>query len=390
MCINMNIGGTEKALLTMLNEIDSSKYDITLLMLEEYGGFLNEIPSFVKVKYVNEYKTIKHFIHEPPMLLAKKLIKSKEYLTGIMTLLNYSISKMTNNMSYYYRYILRDIKNLEESYDLAVAYAGPMDFITYFVLNKIRAKKKVQWIHFDITKIGFNKKFAEKNYKKFNKIFVVSKEGKEKLIRLIPTLNNKVEVFFNIISCNLIENMGKGEKGFGDSFNGIRILTVGRLSKEKGQDLTINVLAKLKNEGYNIKWYCIGDGSEKDNYKQTIKNLNIENDYILLGSKLNPYPFMKECDIYVQPSRHEGYCITLGEARCFNNPIVTTNFTGANEQIKNEETGLVCEISENGIYKSLKRLLDDKDLYNNIKINLSKEIVDSTNEISKLDKVLSY
>ena len=390
MCINMNIGGTEKALLTMLNEIDSSRYDITLLMLEEYGGFLNEIPSFVKVKYVNEYKTIKHFIHEPPMLLAKKLIKSKEYLTGIMTLLNYSISKMTNNMSYYYRYILRDIKNLEESYDLAVAYAGPMDFITYFVLNKIRAKKKVQWIHFDITKIGFNKKFAEKNYKKFNKIFVVSKEGKEKLIRLIPTLNNKVEVFFNIISCNLIENMGKGEKGFGDSFNGIRILTVGRLSKEKGQDLTINVLAKLKNEGYNIKWYCIGDGSEKDNYKQTIKNLNIENDYILLGSKLNPYPFMKECDIYVQPSRHEGYCITLGEARCFNNPIVTTNFTGANEQIKNEETGLVCEISENGIYKSLKRLLDDKDLYNNIKINLSKEIVDSTNEISKLDKVLSY
>lgn len=390
MCINMNIGGTEKALLTMLNEIDSSKYDITLLMLEKYGEFLNEIPDFVKVRYVNEYKDIKPLIKEPPKLLAKKLIIDKKYSKGLLILLNYSISKITNNTSYYYKYILKNIKNIEEQYDLAVAYAGPMDFITYFVLNKIKAKKKVQWIHFDITKIGFNKKFAEKNYKKFNKIFVVSKEGKEKLIRLIPTLNNKVEVFFNIISCNLIENMGKGEKGFGDSFNGIRILTVGRLSKEKGQDLTINVLAKLKNEGYNIKWYCIGDGSEKDNYKQTIKNLNIENDYILLGSKLNPYPFMKECDIYVQPSRHEGYCITLGEARCFNNPIVTTNFTGANEQIKNEETGLVCEISENGIYKSLKRLLDDKDLYNNIKINLSKEIVDSTNEISKLDKVLSY
>lgn len=390
MCINMNIGGTEKALLTMLNEIDSSKYDITLLMLEKHGEFLNEIPDFVKVRYVNEYKDIKPLIKEPPKLLAKKLIIDKKYSKGLLILLNYSISKITNNTSYYYKYILKNIKNIEEQYDLAVAYAGPMDFITYFVLNKIKAKKKVQWIHFDITKIGFNKKFAEKNYKKFNKIFVVSKEGKEKLIRLIPTLNNKVEVFFNIISCNLIENMGKGEKGFGDSFNGIRILTVGRLSKEKGQDLTINVLAKLKNEGYNIKWYCIGDGSEKDNYKQTIKNLNIENDYILLGSKLNPYPFMKECDIYVQPSRHEGYCITLGEARCFNNPIVTTNFTGANEQIKNEETGLVCEISENGIYKSLKRLLDDKDLYNNIKINLSKEIVDSTNEISKLDKVLSY
>ena len=389
MCINMNIGGTEKALLTMLNEIDDSKYDITLLMLEEYGGFLNEIPSFVKVKYVDEYKSIKPFVNEPPKILIKRLIKNKAYLTGLSTLLNYSISKITKNISYYYRYILKNVKKIDEEYDLAVAYAGPMDFITYFVLNKIKAKKKVQWIHFDITKIGFNKKFAKRNYKKFDKIFVVSEEGKEKLINLIPALNNKVEAFFNIISCNLIENMSKNEKSFDDLFDGVRILTVGRLSKEKGQELTINVLARLKNEGYKVRWYCIGDGPEKDNYRNRIKRLDIENDYILLGSKLNPYPFMKDCDIYVQPSKHEGYCITLGEARCFDNPIVTTNFTGANEQIKNEITGLVCDISEQGIYQAIKRLLDNKELYKDIRINLSNEIVDSTNEISKLEKLVN-
>ena len=389
MCINMNIGGTEKALLTMLNEIDDSKYDITLLMLEEYGGFLNEIPSFVKVKYVDEYKSIKPFVNEPPKILIKRLIRNKEYLTGLTTLSSYSISKITNNISYYYRYILRNVKKIDEEYDLAVAYAGPMDFITYFVLNKIKAKKKVQWIHFDITKIGFNRKFAERNYKKFDKIFVVSEEGKEKLINLIPALNNKIEAFFNIISCNLIENMSKNEKSFDDLFDGVRILTVGRLSKEKGQELTINVLARLKNEGYKVRWYCIGDGPEKDNYRNRIKSLDIENDYILLGSKLNPYPFMKDCDIYVQPSKHEGYCITLGEARCFDNPIVTTNFTGANEQIKNEVTGLVCDISEQGIYQAIKRLLDNKELYKDIRINLSNEIVDSTNEISKLEKLVN-
>ena len=389
MCINMNIGGTEKALLTMLNEIDDSKYDITLLMLEEYGGFLNEIPSFVKVKYVDEYKSIKPFVNEPPKILIKRLIKNKAYLTGLSTLLNYSISKITKNISYYYRYILKNVKKIDEEYDLAVAYAGPMDFITYFVLNKIKAKKKVQWIHFDITKIGFNKKFAKRNYKKFDKIFVVSEEGKEKLINLIPALNNKVEAFFNIISCNLIENMSKNEKSFDDLFDGVRILTVGRLSKEKGQELTINVLARLKNQGYKVRWYCIGDGPEKDNYRNRIKGLDIENDYILLGSKLNPYPFMKDCDIYVQPSKHEGYCITLGEARCFDNPIVTTNFTGANEQIKNEITGLVCDISEQGIYQAIKRLLDNKELYKDIRINLSNEIVDSTNEISKLEKLVN-
>lgn len=388
MCINMNIGGTEKALLTMLNEIDDSKYDITLLMLEEYGGFLNEIPSFVKVKYVDEYKSIKSFVNEPPKILIKRLIRNKEYLTGLTTLSSYSISKITNNISYYYRYILRNVKKIDEEYDLAVAYAGPMDFITYFVLNKIKAKKKVQWIHFDITKIGFNRKFAERNYKKFDKIFVVSEEGKEKLINLIPALNNKIEAFFNIISCNLIENMSKNEKSFDDLFDGVRILTVGRLSKEKGQELTINVLARLKNEGYKVRWYCIGDGPEKDNYRNRIKSLDIENDYILLGSKLNPYPFMKDCDIYVQPSKHEGYCITLGEARCFDNPIVTTNFTGANEQIKNEVTGLVCDISEQGIYQAIKRLLDNKELYKDIRTNLSNEIVDSNNEISKLEELI--
>ena len=102
----------------------------------------------------------------------------------------------------------------------------------------------------------------------------------------------------------------------------------------------------------------------------------------------NPYPFMNECDIYVQTSRHEGYCITLGEARCFNNPIITTNFTGANEQIKHEVTGLVCDICEEGIYIAMKRLLDDKDLFNNIKSKLDKDVVDSTNEIGKLDKLL--
>ena len=388
MCINMNIGGTEKALLTMLNEMDSSKYDITLLMLEEFGGFLNEIPSYVKVKYVDGFKETKPFTKEPPQLLAKELIKSKKYFKCINNLLAYGISKITNNISYYYKYVLRNIKKLDEEYDLAVAYAGPMDLITYFVLNKIKAKKKAQWIHFDITKIGFNKKFAEKNYKRFDKVFVVSEEGKNKLISLIPSLKDKAEVFFNVISCKLIKDMSKKEKSFDDNFDGKRILTVGRLSDEKGQDLTIPVLARLKDEGYKVKWYCIGDGPEKSNYIKNIKDLNIINDYILLGSKLNPYPFMKDCDLYMQPSKHEGYCITLGEARCFDNPIVTTNFTGANEQINNETTGLVCDISEDGIYNSIKRLLDDEELYITIKNNLSNEVVDSTGEIAKLDKLI--
>ena len=387
MCINMNIGGTEKALLTMLNEMDRRKYDITLFMLEEYGGFLNQIPDGIKVMYLKEYKTLKKFINDPPQLVAKELIKNRKVIKGLSVLFVYIISKLIKDISIYYKYILRNVDTLNEEYDIAVAYAGPMDFISYFVINKIKSKKRVQWIHFDITKIGFNVNFAKKIYDKFDKVFVVSNEGKDKLINFLPSLKDKTEVFFNIISCKMIEKMSYEGEGFSDDFDGTRILTVGRLSKEKGQDLIIPVLKKLKENGYKVRWYCIGDGPERNEYEKIVEELNIKDDFIFLGSKLNPYKYMKECDIYVQPSKHEGYCITLGEARCFNNPIVTTNFTGANEQIVNENTGLVCEISEEGIYKAIKKLLDDNDIYELIKNNLSNEIINTTSEIKKLDNI---
>ena len=388
MCINMNIGGTEKALLTMLNEMDRSKYEITLLMLEEYGGFLNQIPDGIKVMYLKEYKTLKKFINDPPQLVAKELIKNRKIIKGLSVLFVYIISKLMKDISIYYKYILSNVDTLNEEYDIAIAYAGPMDFISYFVINKIKSKKRVQWIHFDISKIGFNINFAKRIYDKFDKVFVVSNEGKDKLINLIPSLKDKTEVFLNIISCKMIEKMSYEGEGFSDDFDGTRILTVGRLSKEKGQDLIIPVLKKLKENGYKVRWYCIGDGPAKKEYEKLVDKLNIKDDFIFLGSKLNPYTYMKECNIYVQPSKHEGYCITLGEARCFNNPIVTTNFTGANEQIVNENTGLVCEINEEEIYKAIKKLLDDKKLYKNIKDNLNNEIVDSTKEIRKLESIL--
>ena len=388
MCINMNIGGTEKALLTMLNEMDRRKYDITLFMLEEHGGFLNQIPDGIKVMYLKEYKALKKFINDPPQLLVKELIKNRKVIGGLSLLVIYIISKLIKDISIYYKYILRNVDTLNEEYDIAIAYAGPMDFISYFVINKIKSKKRVQWIHFDITKIGFNINFAKRIYDKFDKVFVVSNEGKDKLINFLPSLKDKTEVFFNIISCKMIEKMSYEGEGFSDDFDGTRILTVGRLSKEKGQDLIIPVLKKLKENGYKVRWYCIGDGPAKKEYEKLVDKLNIKDDFIFLGSKLNPYTYMKECNIYVQPSKHEGYCITLGEARCFNNPIVTTNFTGANEQIDDEKIGLICDISEWEIYKSIKRLLDDRELYEKLKENLDNVIVNSSKEIDKLYKII--
>jgi glycosyltransferase involved in cell wall biosynthesis len=383
MVINMNVGGTEKALLNMIAEIPKNDYDITILMLEEFGAFLNSIPNWVNVEYLKEYREFKDMLNRPAQKTSLECLREGKIGKAFNILFFNLISKLNRERIIFYKYLLKRVPLIKSEYDIAIAYAGPMDFISYFVAKKIIAKKKIQWIHFDITKIGFNKKFASKIYKKFDKIFVVSKEGKNKLDEMLPNIKDKTDTFTNISPTKVITQMADEGETFKDHFRGIRILTVGRLSLEKGQDLTIPVLAMLKKEGYIVRWYCIGDGNAKTEYKKLIKEYGLENDYFLLGTMTNPYPFMKHCDIYVQSSRQEGYCITLSEARCFNNPIVCTNFTGAREQISHNKTGLIVEIEINQIYMAIKQLLDDEILRNTIKDNLRNEITDTSKDIDK-------
>lgn len=389
MLINMNIGGTEKALLTLLSEIDKEKYDVTLLMLEEYGEFLDQIPNWVNVKYVKNFKELKKIINNPIHVNTINLFKNKELAKFIRMAYLYLIYKITKEQTKFYEYILKDYPVIDEEYDLAVAYAGPMEFISYFIINKIKAKKKIQWVHFDITKIYFNEKFAQRIYNKFDKIFTVSNEAREKLIYKLTSIKDKTEVFYNIVSPKLITKLAEKSNSFDDDFDGTRILTVGRLTHIKGQYMTIPILTRLRKEGYKVRWYCIGEGMGREKCESLIKEYQVQDDYILLGSNSNPYPFMRDCDIYVQSSKHEGYCITLAEARCFDNPIVTTGFTGANEQIVHNKNGLICQFSEDDIYEKLKRLLDDKVLVNKLKSNLKQERIDTTNEIEKLYKYIN-
>ncbi|WP_096435077.1 glycosyltransferase [Alteribacter populi] len=389
MLINMNIGGTEKALLNMIAELPEDQFEITILMLEENGGFFDQIPSNVKVDYLKDYHDIKPLLNNPPKSTFVRLLKKGRVIKAFRFFTSYSISKGLKNKSIFFNYLLRNHSKFKKEYDIAVAYAGPMDFISYFVLNKIKSKKKVQWIHFDITQVGFDKHFASKAYKKFDKIFTVSKEGLDKLLHVLPSIKEKSAYLYNLTSSEYVMKMADYGLGFQDHFNGIRVLTVGRLSKEKGQDLAIPVLAKLKSEGYNLKWYCVGEGSARVEYEKLIEQYKVKNEFILLGSNPNPYPFMNECDIYVQPSRHEGYCITLAEARYFEKPIVSTNFNSVREHIKDGETGLIVEINEGCIYKALKKLLDNKELRDLFIENSSKEYLNFSNEKQKVIKNLS-
>lgn len=385
----MNIGGVEKSLLSLLSAIPKDKYKITILMLKKRGEFLEYIPDWIEVKEVNWFKDIEKVIIESPQATIKKYLRQKRYIEVITFIVAYFISKKLNDRTIYYKNLLMYIPKCKEEYDVAISFEGPMELIDSYVAYNIKAKKKIAWVHFDVSKYKINNKLYKNLYNIFNKIFVVSNEAKIKLEETIPIDKEKSEVFLNIISKELILEMANEDIEFDDKFTGKKIVTVGRLSKEKGQDIAIEVLLKLKNEGYKVKWYCIGEGKGRDEYEKLIYDNELKDDFILLGQKTNPYPYIKQADIYVQPSRHEAYCLTLTEAKCLQKPIVTTNFTGAYEQIKDNNTGIIVNCDVDSLYKKIKYLLDNENEQKRLEKNLLTETIDTRKEINKLYNYIS-
>ncbi|PEA76332.1 glycosyl transferase [Bacillus wiedmannii] len=386
MVSSMNIGGVEKSLLSLLSVIPKEKYDVTVLMLEKRGGFLKQLPSWVKIEEVTWFENIKPKIMQPPKKTINEYFENTRYIKGLNFLLTYVVSKKLKDRYIFYKEIFKDIPHNKNKYDIAIAYQGPTDIIDYYIVNRVASEKKISWIHFDVFQHQINTKLYEKLYDQLDNIYVVSKEAQKHLIEKFPKVESKTSVFLNIVLPDLINEMAKEKVEFDNGYKGIKIVTVGRLSKEKGQDLAIKVLSMLRKEGYEVRWYCIGEGEDREYYETLICKYNLKQDFLLLGSVINPYPYVNQSDIYVQTSRHEGYCLTLAEAKCLKKPIVTTNFTGAYEQIKDGYNGFVAECNEESLYYKIKYLLDQQRVREEITTNLLEE---EFNNLEKVNRFLS-
>lgn len=384
MLTSMDIGGVEKSLLSLLHEIPEGKYDVTLLLLNKKGVFLKNVPNWIKIEEVPWYKEIKPIIMQSPQKTIHDYYTQKKYMKLLSFVSTYLISKYFNTRYFYYKQILKNVPINKIKYDVAIAFQGPTDIIDFYIANKVEAVKKISWVHFDVSMHFINEKLYKRLYKKYHKIFVVSKAAKEKLSKKIPGVQQKGEVFHNIISSQVIQEMAQEEVEFDSTFKGIKIVTVGRLSKEKGQDIAIKVLSRLIKDGNSVKWYCIGDGVNRKEYQDLIEELNVQNEFILLGQKENPFPYIANSDIYVQPSRHEGFCLTLAEARCLHKPIVTTNFTGAKEQITDDYNGFIVKASEQELYEKISYLINHPEKSMEFINNLKKENINTTVESKKL------
>lgn len=355
---SMNVGGVEKSFLGLISCLPIDKYEIHLGLINKKGGFMDFIPKHVIIHEINCFSRNWSIINDPPQKYLKDLLYQGKFFSAIVYAILHLHFKLTKNRYWFYKYLLRNEPYLEGEYNFAGAYAGPSQMIDFYICNKVHAKVKCGWIHFDITKFGIDKGLTKKLYKNYKKIFIVSKTAKSIFDQSFPGLSNKTEVFYNIVSPIQVKSLAKIGLSFSDNFKGKRLLTVARISEGKRQRIALDILKKLIDSGYNLRWYFIGDGADRVFCEKKAKDLGLSEHAIFMGAITNPYGYMKECDVYVQPSsRIEAYCIAIAEARCFSMPIVATDFAGAREQLHNRPNGIVTDFDEESIEKGIIRAL---------------------------------
>jgi glycosyltransferase involved in cell wall biosynthesis len=365
---SLHCGGAEKSLITLLRYIDFNKYNVDLLLIKKGGEFEKFIPRQVHVIHKELFTGLGFF--------SKMSAKTRFWL-----LRKQNTNRQFHTAQLFWKALGNSIKMHEKEYDIAIAYN--QGFATYFVAEKTLAVKKIAWLNTDYQKAGYNASFDYIRYTQFEKIIAVSRENQLSLIKAMDAINKALpsNIIKDISDEETIYRLSLEKDSLPGEENIVKILTVARLVKAKGLYLAIEACELLKANGKDIKWYVIGEGDDRPYLEALIREKKLQEVFILLGYKENPYPFMRSCDLYIQTSLFEGLGITLIEAAILKKPIVTTNFPTASTIITHNETGVICEMDAQSIAGSITNYLDNTDFTNKIVENLSK-IKNNDKEIS--------
>lgn len=382
---SLSAGGGEKSLVNLLSQIDFTVYNVDLFLFNKTGIFLNSLPTEVNILELEDnYKVFTSGLKSSFTNFLKTGKVNLAYYRTLFAIKN----RLNNNVSlaeqYTWKYKSKALGLLEKEYDMAVGFLEKSSI--YFIVEKVKSKKKIGWIHTNYSNSKMDPSFDEPYFKRLDQIVTVSEECARSLRNYFPHMQEKISIIYNIISPKVINTLAKREIEENISFqkNFINIITVARLSYEKGIDLAINSCKILVDKGYKIKWYVLGDGNEREKLEKLIENNKLQSNFTLLGIKENPYPFIRAADIYVQPSRYEGKSIAIDEAKILQKPIIVTNFETAKDQISNGKNGIIVGNDEEEVTRGIETFIKNKDLINIVKNNLSKEKLGTEDEIKKL------
>ena len=381
---NLGPGGAEKSLVNLLNVIDYSKYDVDLILIHKSGLFLNMIPSNVNIIEIEgeDYKIFSLGLIKSLLLSLRKGKIKLAFNRIVFAAKNIFIKNKAVAEQKSWKNLKRFIPRFQKKYDAAIGFLEKTSI--YIVTEKIDSIKKIGFIHNDYEKLGLDPKKDFVFLNKLDEIVTVSEKCENILKKTFPTLSDKTHVIYNIVSTTLINKLAANQNPVEIDDCVTSILSVGRLHPQKGFDLAIDACDILIQKGYDIKWYIIGDGNEKKYLTNKIKKQGLENCFIFLGLRKNPYPFIKKADIYCQTSLFEGKSIAIDEAKILNKVIVATNFTTVKDQIQHEVNGIICDMNANDIAENLIRIINDKQEQDKLTKKLASEVLGTEKEIYKL------
>lgn len=358
--------GAETALVNMLRAIDKEKYDISLFVLAGQGELIDEVPDYVKVLNKRYYKCSVHS-REGKRYLLKTVLSSMNRNVSILKNLAYIMGNLFDMLKkrnvliekLLWRVISDGAYIPHEKYDLAVAFLEGGS--SYYVAEHINAVKKAAFVHVDYVKAGYSRRLDKYTYSHFDKIYAVSNEVKNVFMQVYPEHAGKLEVFHNIIDREGILNKAGMGSGFTDDFDGIRLLSVGRLTTQKALNVSVDAMKLLISSGERVRWYVLGEGDQRKKLEEQIERLGMKNDFLLLGAVDNPYVFMSQADIYVHASRFEGKSIAIQEAQVLGMSMVISDCSGNREQVVQGVDGILCNLDAESIAEAVKDLIHDKE-----------------------------
>ncbi len=378
----LRMGGAEKSLVTLLKAIDSTKYKVDLLLFEAGGPLQKEVPQWVNIieaDLVTRAMILEMRYYFKPLLKSGKL--SAAFSRIKMTLDASLSSKLGFKKKFSWNTIKKHIPSLTKHYDVAV---GCLEgFTDFYVIDKVVADRKIGWIHSDLA----NRYIFEqdiKYYNEFDELATISDVCLEAACKVFPGIEGKIQVVENIVLTSDVREKANVEiTDEWEQKDVCHLVSVGRLEYHKGMDIAVRAAKLLVEKGCSFCWHIYGYGSMQDEIEKYIKENNLEKVFILEGLRENPYPYMKQADVLVQPSRLEGKSIVLDESKILGKAIVVTNYPSVSDQITDEVTGIITEISPESIADGIERFINDVELRKKLEYNCFNEPNKSEKAVDK-------
>ncbi len=398
----MELGGAESALLGLLQAHNPQKADLDLFIYAHRGELMNYIPRD-KVNVLPEVP-IYSMLESPVNQVLKKGFRKLAMARLIARqetahYSKYNTSHLDNLSAFTFQQAktvqLLPAINPNVEYDLAISFLTPH----YIVLDKVRAKKKLGWIHTDYSNVFVNKEMEYLMWSRLDYIASISDEVANKFCGVFPLLKNIIVPIENILSTSFIRKRAEefAPVEIKSKKNEIHLLSIGRYSHPKRFDeigtICRMVIDQLNNQGLTcaVKWFIIGYGSQTEENKmlENIARERVKDCVIVLGKRTNPYPYIKACDIYVQPSRYEGKSITVREAQILCKPVLVSNYPTASSQIVDGVDGMIAPMDTDAFAKELASFILNKSVQNAIIEHLHSHDYGNENEIEKIYKLAS-